>query len=321
MRSIATRHAYKEIRLQQLRSLCETARLGSLTAAAASLGLAQPTVWEQVHALEREFTAKLITRRAHGCRLTDVGRMVVEFAAPLVAGVDSLKRTVQEARRDAVTWLTLAATQRMLVEDVSEAITEFDRNHPHIRLRLVEMRIEQITPAVESGEADLGLTVERGTDPARPRLVFEPVYELDQILVTPKDHPLARRRRVGPKDLLGFPIINAPAGFADPATGAALQKLGAFNTQPRRVEAFYTAVIRRYVELGFGIGLVVGLPSRGPSKTLHERSMGRHFGRVPLHLVWRKGALQEERGRAFAQTIRASLNQRGSSRSSHERRG
>jgi molybdate transport repressor ModE-like protein len=200
MLATASRHAYKEIRLQQLRSLCETARLGSLTAAAAALGLAQPTVWEQVHALEREFGARLIERRAHGCRLTSVGQLVVEFAAPLVAGVDSLKRNVQEARRDAVTWLTLAATQRMLVEDVSGAIAEFDHSHPHIRLRLVEMRIEQITAAVESGEADLGLTVERGADPPRPRLVFEPVYELEQFLVTPKDHPLARRRRVTPKD-------------------------------------------------------------------------------------------------------------------------
>lgn len=310
----ASRHSYKEIRLQQLRSLCETARLGSLTAAAAALGLAQPTVWEQVHALEREFAAKLIVRRAHGCRLTEVGRLVVEQAAPLIAGVDSLKRNVQEARRDAVTLLTLAATQRMLVEDVSGAIRDFDRSHPHIRLRLVEMRIEQITPAVEAGEADLGLTVERGTDPPRPLLAFEPVYELEQILVTPKDHPLARRRRVGPKDMLGFPIVNAPGGFADPATGAALQKLGAFHVQPRRVEAFYSAVIRRYVELGFGIGLVVGLPSRTPSPGLHERPMSRHFGRVALHLVWKKGALQEERGRAFAQTIRASLNRGGKAR-------
>src|SRR5262249_31274399 len=73
MRPAASRHSYKEIRLQQLRSLCETARLGSLTAAAAALGLAQPTVWEQVHALQREFGVKLIERRAHGCRLTDVG--------------------------------------------------------------------------------------------------------------------------------------------------------------------------------------------------------------------------------------------------------
>src|SRR5262249_46023224 len=161
-----------------------------------------------------------------------------------------------------------------------------------------EMGLERILPAVEGGEADLGLTVERGTDPPRPRLVFEQVYELDQFLVTPLDHPLARKRRVSPRDMVAYPLVNAPLGFADPATGAALAKVGAFHTQPRRVEAYYSAVIRHYVEQAFGIGLVVGLPGRRPTPNLHERCMSQHFGRVALYLAWRKGALPEERGRA-----------------------
>jgi DNA-binding transcriptional LysR family regulator len=140
------------------------------------------------------------------------------------------------------------------VEDISEAVWEFDRTHPHIRLRLV----------------------------------FERVYELDQYLVTPRDHPLAHRRRVVPRDLVAYPLVNAPRGFADPTTAAALAKLGAFHTQPRRVEAYYSAVIRHYVEQGFGIGLVVGLPGRRPASHLHERCMSSHFGRVPLYLAWRR---------------------------------
>ncbi len=104
--------------------------------------------------------------------------------------------------------------------------------------------------------------------------------------------------------------MNSPRGFADPALAAVLQKLGAFQAQPRRVEASYTAVIRRYVEMGFGIGLVVGPPVREPSRTLHERSMSRHFGRVTISLVWRTGAFQEQRIRDFARTIRAALMRR-----------
>ena len=52
--------AYKEITLLQLRSFCETVRLGSLTAAADSLGLARPTVWKQVHALEHHLGMQLV---------------------------------------------------------------------------------------------------------------------------------------------------------------------------------------------------------------------------------------------------------------------
>lgn len=302
------RHAYKEVRLQQLRSFCETARLGSLTAAARSLGLAQPTVWEQVHALEHAFGVSLIERRAHGCRLTEAGRLLTELLAPLLAGIDSLKQTLQEAQGQGETRLTVAATQRILVEDLPEPIVAFEHLHPHVRVRFLEQPFERILAAVESGEADLGLTPQAETDPPGPWLAFEPSYELDLFLITPKDHPLARRRRVCPRDLCGFPLVNAREGgsLSDPVI-AMLEKLGVFQTQPRCVEAIYAAVVRRYVEMGFGIGLIEGLPSRPSSPNLHERSMSRHFGRSTINLVWRKGALRQGVGGAFAHTLTTML--------------
>src|SRR5437763_13160350 len=114
----STRHSYKEIQLQQLRSFCQTARLGSMKAAAESLGLAQPTVWEQVHALERALSATLVERHARGCRLTEAGRRVAELAAPLVQGMASFKQAVQEVLGKVQGRLTIATTQRILVEDL-----------------------------------------------------------------------------------------------------------------------------------------------------------------------------------------------------------
>ncbi|MBL8794862.1 MAG: LysR family transcriptional regulator [Planctomycetia bacterium] len=300
------RHAYKEVRLQQLRSFCETARLGSLTAAAASLGLAQPTIWEQVHALEHVFAAKLVERHAHGCRLTPTGRMLAELASPLVAGIDSLQRNVREALQLQESRLTVAATPRIVYEDLPAAIVEFQRQHPQVVFRLMEQSNEQVIASVESGEADLGLTLEREPTPANPWLSFELGYELDLMLVTPKDHPLAERRRFQPRDLLDFPLVNAPDGLPDAAITAALHKLGVF-AQPRRVEAFYTSAIRRYVELGFGIGLIVGLPGHLPATNLHERSLSRHFGRIPVSLVQRRGVLPHGAAHSFAQTVKTVL--------------
>jgi molybdate transport repressor ModE-like protein len=302
------RPKYKEIRLQQLRSFCETARLGSLTAAAAALGLAQPTVWEQVHALERHFGMRLIERQPHGCRLTESGRLLAELAAPLVAGIDRLQHRLEEQQGKQQSRLTVAATQRILIEDLPATIVEFERRHPQVHLCLVEQSVGQIPGLVERGEADLGLTTEEAGDPPSPWLVFEPCYELELFLVTPRDHPLASRRRIGPRDLAEFPLVNAPDGIPDAAVTATLDKLGAFRTEPRRVEAYYSAVIRRYVEMNFGIGLVLGLPSHQPTGELHERSMSRHFGRVTINLVSRTGALEHEPARSFAQLLRRWLS-------------
>ena len=302
------RRTRQEIQVQQLRSFCETARLGSLLAAAESLGLAQPTVCEQVHALERAIGLKLVERHRHGVRPTEAGRLVAEMATPLVSGVQSLKRAVHEALAQAEVWLTVGTTQRILIEDLPPVIVEFERRRPDVRLRLLEMRHEHVTAAVEAGEVDLGLTLERQTTPPRPTLVFEPVYELEHFLVMPAKHPLTRLRDIQPASLTEYPLVNSPQGFANPAITATLEQLGVFQRQPRRVEAFYSAVIRRYVELGFGIGLVIGLPGHvSPSPALHERSMAPYFGRETVNLAWRDDALPRPAFRAFADTIRETL--------------
>jgi DNA-binding transcriptional LysR family regulator len=301
---------YKEVRLQQLRSFCATARLGSLAAAAEALGLAQPTVWEQVHALEREFAAQLVEPYGRGCRLTAAGQLLVELSASLVAGIDALKQNFEEVRRQQVTWLTIAAMPRAVLEDLPGPTVEFQRHHPHVGVRFVELLGYPVVAAVKSGEADLGLTSIIDSDPPSPWLTFERAYEVDILLVTPKDHPLARRRRVRPGDLVRYPVIGFPPPFLKMPIHAALEKLGVLGAPARRVEATNTMAIRRYVEMGLGIGLVVGSPARARSSPgLHERSMSDHFGRVPINLVWRKGASPQGAVRTFANTIRAVLGQ------------
>jgi hypothetical protein len=88
-----------------------------------------------------------------------------------------------------------------------------------------------------------------------------------------------------------------------------LEKLGGLETAPRRVEACYTAVIRHYVKMGFGIGLVVGLPGRRAASNLQERSMSRYFGLITVKLVWRQGALHYPPALNFAEVLRKHIRQ------------
>jgi len=307
-RRTPTSRAYKEITLQQLRSFCETARLGSLTAAATALGTAHPTVWKQVHALEREFGARLIEPYARGCRLTDAGRLLAELAAPAVASIISLKRYFQERYAQAEAEVRVAATPRIVVEDLPGCVVEFERRYPHVRLSLKEVRSEEVEAVVESGSADLGLTGEAGRSGENPRLTFEPCYELDVYLVAPRGHPLARQRRVQPRDLARYPLVNAPAELRETGLAAILERLGVAQDQPRRVEASYAHAIRRYVELGFGIALVGGLHGQPLPTNLHVRRMSHYFGRLGICLVWRRGAVPAPATRAFAETIKTMLS-------------
>jgi molybdate transport repressor ModE-like protein len=298
---------YKELRFQQLRSFAETARLGSLAAAAAALGVAQPTVWAQVHALEKTLGTQLIEPHGRGCRLTDAGRLLAQLAGPLVTGMDSLNRTFQEQLARVAARVTVAAPQRILVEDLPDAIAEFERRFPQVRLNLLECMSGKVAQVVESGEADLGISTEQESGELTSWLEFETAYELDVLLIAPRDHPLASRNRIHLRDLAGFPLVNAVNGFPRQEMANALRKLGVFQVQPRRVEAVNTPVIRRYVEMGYGLGVIVGRAGRVRTSGLLEFSLNRQFGPVEVNLIWRKGALPQAHARAFADTVQEVL--------------
>jgi DNA-binding transcriptional LysR family regulator len=131
MSTHAKSRAYKDTTAQQLRSFHETARLGSFTAAATALGLANPTVWQQVRALERDLAVRLLEPVGRGCRLTEDGKLLAELVGPLVSSITTLKRRFHEARGRQTTRLVVATTPRIFAEDLPDAVLEFRRRFPH----------------------------------------------------------------------------------------------------------------------------------------------------------------------------------------------
>ena len=307
---------YKDTTFQQLRSFYEAARLGSLSAAAASLGLAQPTVSQQIHALERQFGEPLLEPFGRGSRLTEAGRLLADLAGPTVLNMTLLKRQYEEVRGRLEQRLIIAATPRTLVEDLLECLTVFTPRHPCVRVTLREFGRDQVPTVVQAGEVDMGFMGEwsgrKETPQATyPWLEFEPWYQLDTMLFTPVDHPLARRRVVRPRDLLGYPLLNGPEGMPDLPIKDQLTKLGIFRQPPACVEAALAASIIRLVALGFGIGLIGVAPGKAAPAGVHVRDMTRYFGRQNIYLVWRKHHPLSEAARAFAAIVKAQLNRGG----------
>jgi DNA-binding transcriptional LysR family regulator len=296
------------VTLQQLRSFCETILRGSFTAAAAALDLAHPTVWKQVHGLEHRLGVTLVEPHGRGCRPTEAGRLLARLASPLVTGVGSLEQVFQRSRAEAMARVVVAAPPRVLVEDLPECVVEFERLCPQVRVTLRQVRAEDVTAAVASGRADLGLTSNSLPDPDDPRLAFEPCYELEIVLVTPPDHPLNRRRHLQAGDLCAYPLVNALDSGQNPVIKAALEELHALRIETSRVEAWDDAVICRYVQLGFGIGLLNHLRGHPPVTKLHLRSMSHVFGRPTVYLVRKKGDSCSAPAHEFAQTVKALLS-------------
>lgn len=298
---------YKELTLQQLRSFCETARLGSFKAAAAALELSHPTVWKQVHALEREFGLPLVETHGRGCALTPAGRMLADMAGPAVESIATLRKRFDAESARAGAHLTIAVTPRMLVEDIAPLAARFRRESPGTRFTFLELPDDAVAGAVESRYADFGMTPAVVTDAQRGVVREEVVYVLEVRLVTPEDHPLARRRSLHPRDLRAYPLVNGSTIVSGGNVRAELERHGVLSAAPFEARASLAASIRRLVELGFGIGLIPTVPSLPPRPGFFERSMSRHLGVVPVRVIRRRGAFESGAARRFVELVRSEL--------------
>jgi DNA-binding transcriptional LysR family regulator len=304
MKESASSPAYKDVTLRQFQSFCETARLGSLTAAARQLGLAHPTVWKQVHALEEHFGVRLVYPHARGCELTDEGKVLAALSGPLVRDIERIREQFGTERTRLANKLCVAASARILIEAVPDPLDEFTRRQPDVRVSLRQMEDVRVFDAVESGEADVGLTASVLPPDTRPLLACTVAGRLKVAVIAPRGHPITRLRKIHPPDLGRWPLVNSQDTFRNPAINLQLERYGAFRGQPRRVEAFAGDTVREYVRRGYGLGLIaIWSTYRGDSDLWH-RPMDRWFDGVSVYAVTKNSPKRQELVQAFLENFR-----------------
>jgi DNA-binding transcriptional LysR family regulator len=276
-------------------------------AAAASLGLSQPTVWKQVHALEREFGVKLVEPHGRGCTMTAAGRLLVEMIGPAVESIASARERFRDALAAEGEQLNVAVTPRMLPDDIAPCVQKYHAGSPKTRFNFLEISDELVAGSVLERRADFGFTPTPLTEEQLGQLSAETAYTLEVRLITPKDHPLARRRTVQPQDLTRYPIINRPPAGSSYYPQVVLGLQAAHRGTGDLVHAGFASSIRRFVKMGYGIGILFTAPSAPPDPDLHERRMQRYFKNIPVSLIRRRGGYIPAAGEAFIRLVRQEL--------------
>lgn len=275
---------------QQLRSLRETVRRGlNLTSAAEALHTSQPALSKQMRELEDELGVTLFVR--HGkkyTQLTEAGVRIVAIAERVLAEADNLRRTGAEyAQGDAGT-LSIAATHTQARYLLPPLLARFRAEFPRVRLSLHQGNPEQVAALVAHGEAVFGLATE--SLDRHPSLRTMPAYRWHHCAVVPRDHPLAATGIADLATLAGYPLITYTAEFA--GRRKVDETFLAAHLRPDVVlEAIDSDVIKAYVELGFGVGLIAEIaydPDR--DRELVRIDLGELFPTNVAKLAMREGA-------------------------------
>lgn len=247
---------------QQLRSVREAVRQGfNLTAVAEALHTSQPGVSRQIRELEDELGIEIFVRA--GKRLTGLtppGATVLPIIERLLQEAGNLRRAGEDFAAQDRGVLTIAATHSQARYALPPAVRDFSAEHPDVSLRMHQGTPRQIAELLIAGEADIGIATEALA--SYPGLVALPCYQWTHAVIVPPRHPLAADAERGLPLTLArlarFPLVTYESGYTGRShiDEAFTRARVATNVV---LEAMDADVIKTYVELGMGVGIVAAI--------------------------------------------------------------
>ena len=277
--------------LHQFRFVQEAARRNlNLTEAAKALHTSQPGVSKAIIELEEELGVEIFAR--HGKRLkriTEPGQHVLRSIELIMREVSNLKRIGEQFSAQDSGTLSIATTHTQARYVLPVPVAKLREAYPKVNISLHQGSPEQVARMVIDDIAEIGIATEALPD--HRELVTLPCYEWQHVLVLPPSHPLARKERISLEDLAAEPLVTYHPAFTGRTridSAFAQRKL-----QPRiALEAIDSDVIKTYVGLGLGLGIVAEMAVReeGSHPDLAVRTLGHLFGQNVARVAFKRSA-------------------------------
>lgn len=290
--------------LHQFRFVQEAVRRDlNLTETAKALFTSQPGISKAILELEAELGVDIFAR--HGKRLrrvTEPGQQVLRAIEVIMREVGNLKRIGEEFSKQDAGTLSVATTHSQARYFLPEPVAQLRKRFPRVNIVLHQGSPEQVARMVIEEVADIGLATEALTD--RDELVTMPCYEWQHSVVMPSGHPLMNAERVSLEDLALLPLVSYHPSFS--GRTRVDQAFATRHLKPNFVlEAIDADVIKTYVRIGLGVGIVSELATRDdpPGGELVSRPVGHLFGQNVTRIAFKRGAYLRNFVYAFAEML------------------
>ena len=298
------------MKLHQLRYLAAVAQSGlNITAAADKLHTSQPGVSKQIKLLEDELGFQIFVRDGRTLtRVTPAGQQVIDRAIRILREVQNIKRLSDDFKDEARGSLSIATTHTQARYILPEVIRQFRETYPDVRLHLHQGTSEQLAEMAALDRADF--VIATGSQSLFEGYTLLPCYRWHRHVVVPRDHPLAKIRKPTLRQLAAYPIVTYVFSFSGPSS---LQQI--FAKEGLTPNVVLTArdsdVIKTYVRLGLGVGIVASMAiDPREDGDLVQIDTSELF---PAHVTWigfRRGGLLRKYQLDFIQLFAPHLTRR-----------
>jgi LysR family cys regulon transcriptional activator len=295
--------------LHQFRFVQEAVRRNlNLTETARALHTSQPGVSKAIIELEEELGVEIFAR--HGKRLkrvTEPGQHVLKSIEMIMREVGNLKRIGEQYSAQDSGTLSIATTHTQARYVLPQPVARLREAFPKVNVSLHQGSPDQVARMLIDEVAEIGIATE---SLARyDELVTLPCYEWQHMLVMPADHPLAREVDITLDMLAEQPLITYHPSF----TGRTRidEAFAAKHLQPRiALEAIDSDVIKTYVRLGLGVGIVaeMAMQNDGTNADLVTVPAAPLFGMNVARVAFKRSAYLRNFVYKFAELVSDKLH-------------
>ena len=243
---------------QQLRIVRETVRQDfNLTTVANTLFTSQPGVSKHIKDLEDELGIEIFMRRGKRLLgLTEPGKELLTVVERILLDTQNVRSIADHFASRETGNLVIATTHTQARYALPAVIKRFKATYPKVHLVLHQGSPREIAELLTAGAADIAIATE-GLN-SLPEVVAFPYYDWQHALIVPRDHPLTQCTTITLADIAEYPIVTYHEGF----TGRANidRSFAAAGVLPDIVlSAIDADVIKTYVEIGLGVGIVAAM--------------------------------------------------------------
>ncbi len=241
--------------IQQLRYIREVVRCDfSISNAARQLHTAQPGISTQIRLLEEELHVQIFERK--GKRLTGLtppGTAVLTMIERILRDLENIRQASMEFSNETSGTLSIATTHTQARYALPPVVKAFSEQYPNVRLHIHQGNPAQVTEFVRTGIADIAIATE-ALEPFDD-LATLPCYQWNRCVVTLPNHPLLDESPLTLEAIARYPIVTYDFSFTGRTKiNKAFDERGL--TPNFVITALDSDVIKTYVELGLGVGLV-----------------------------------------------------------------
>ena len=240
-----------------LRYFLTVAREGSITAAANSLHLTQPTLSRQLQDLEKELGQKLLVRGKYKVSLTPEGMMLRKRAEEIVDMVDKTEADFRAIKDLVGGDIYIGCGETDSMRHIAHVMKELQNQYPEIKFHIYSGNAEDVTEKLDRGLLDFGILIQP-IDLSKYDNITLPDKDVWGVIAR-KDSPIAKKQAVTLRDLTGVPLLasrqmsrkySADSGFLD-WFGEEFEKLN--------ITATYNLVYNAAIMVDAGMGYAVTL--------------------------------------------------------------